>query len=111
LFATQSRDFLLEKDTQHTNTKKRNNFCFLVLVIKSMSAVISEVSRRNQACLISRSISCVALQSLHSWESTFAYYERREHIFSKKSLKRSNCPFALWSWAWLPFNYFKVASL
>ena len=50
LFAIQNRDFLLEKRfaTHQQNTK--TIFCVLVLVIKSMSPLISVVSRRKQAC-------------------------------------------------------------
>jgi len=44
LFATQNR-FLQEKDTQHQENNK-TIFCFLVLVIKSMSPLISAVCRR-----------------------------------------------------------------
>ena len=50
LFATQSGDFLLEKRYTTHQQNSKTIFCFLILVVKSMSAVISVVSRRKQAC-------------------------------------------------------------
>jgi len=49
LFATQNRDFLLEKwFTTHQQMNKA--IFFLVVTIKTMSALISVVGRRKQAC-------------------------------------------------------------
>jgi len=51
LFAAQNKDFLLEK--RYTTTLQQNNktyICFLVVVIKSMSTLISVVGRSKQAC-------------------------------------------------------------
>jgi len=50
LFAAQSRDFLLEKRYTTHQPNIKPIFCCLVLIIKSMSAVISLFSRRKQAC-------------------------------------------------------------
>jgi len=54
----------------------------------------------------------IAFQSLHNWENTFPYFEHGEHIFSENSLKRGAIArLPPWLWAWLPFNYFKIACL
>jgi len=50
LFATQNRDFVLEKRYTTHQQNNKTIFCFLVLVIKSMSALISIVGKRKQAC-------------------------------------------------------------
>ena len=69
LFPTQNRDFLLEKRYTTHQQNNKTIFCFLVLVIKSMFAIISVVGRRKQACRFHQSfycISCVGFQSLHN---------------------------------------------
>jgi len=54
----------------------------------------------------------VAFKSLYNCEGPFAKYEHGEVFFNAKSLKRGQfpgCP--RWLRAWLPFNFFKCASL
>ena len=49
LFGTQNRDFLLEKRYKTHQQNNKTNYCFLVLVIKSMSALILLVDKLKQA--------------------------------------------------------------
>jgi len=55
-FGTQNTDFLLEKMyTTHQQNNKTND-CFLILVIKSMTALILVVDRFKQTSMVSSAI-------------------------------------------------------
>jgi len=56
LFVTQNRDFLLEKRYTTRQQNNKTNYCFLVLVIKSMSALILVVDRLKQESKVSSAI-------------------------------------------------------
>ena len=84
LFAAQSRDFLLEKRYTTHQQNSKTLFCFLVLVMKSMSAVISVVSRRKQACRFYQPFYFVCRFSiLRTW---------RAHLQRKVSGQLPVCP-------------------
>jgi len=83
LFATQNGDFLLEKRYTTHQPNNKTIICFLVLVIKLMSALIFVVNRRKQVSSVI--LFRVAFHSLHNWESTFANYEHGAHLQCKIS--------------------------
>jgi len=56
LFGTQNGDFLLEKWYAIHQENNKANYCFLVLVIKSMSALILAIDRLKQASRVSSAI-------------------------------------------------------
>jgi len=56
LFGTQNRYFLPEKRYTTHQQKNKTNYCFLALVIKSMSALILVVDRLKQASRVSSAI-------------------------------------------------------
>jgi len=109
LFATQNRAFFARK--RYTTNQQNNKafFCFLVLVIKSMSALISVVGRRNQVSsvilfrvsLFNRVIIDKALSQITNMGGTY----------SVQNLFPEQLPVALWLRARLPFDCFKIASI
>ena len=56
LFGTQNTGFLLEKRYTTHQQNNKTNYCFLVLVIKSMSALTLVVDRLKQASRVSSDI-------------------------------------------------------
>ena len=108
LFATQNKDFLLEKRCTTHQQNNKTTFCFLFLVIKSMSALISSADASRHAGFISHSI-CVAFQLRHNWESTFENHEHGAHLQCKVSKAGAIARFHFpWLRVWLPFNYYKM---
>jgi len=92
LFATQNKDFLLEKRyTKHTH--KMTKLFFVFLVIKSMFAIISVVGRRKQACRFHQPFYFVCRFSI---ASKLKKHFRNLRTFSTSSvqslLSGGNCP-------------------
>ena len=93
LFVTQSRDFLLEKRYTTHQQNCKTIFLFLGFGYKVDVRLFPQSADTSwHAGFISHSISCVTFQSLHNWESTFAYCEHGKHISSEKSLKQGQLP-------------------